>query len=71
MNHSLFTKTMKNVQKHRDIKFVTTERRRNFLVSGPNHHSANFFTENLLVIEMRKTKLLINKLIYLGLSMLD
>lgn len=71
MNHSVFSKTMENVQKHWEIKFVTTERRRNFLVSGPNHHSANVFTENLLVIEIIKTQLLVNKLIYLGLSMLD
>ena len=42
---------MENVRKHRDIKLVTTERRRNYLESEPNCHTAKFFTENLLSIE--------------------
>ena len=53
MNNSVFGKTMENVRKHRDIKLVATEKRRNYLVSEPNYHSRRFFTENLLVIEMR------------------
>ena len=64
-------KTMENVRKHRDIKLVTTERRRNYLVSEPNYHTARFFTENLLAIEMKKTQILMNKFVYLGLSLLD
>ena len=52
MNNAAFGKTMENVRKHRDIKGVTTERRRNFL--EPNYHTTNFFTENLLAIEMKK-----------------
>ena len=71
MNNSVFEKTMKNVQKHVDIKLVTTERRRNYLLSEPNYHSTKFFSENLLAIEMRKTQILINKFVYLGLSILD
>ena len=47
-------KTIKNMRKHRDIKLVTTERRRNYLVSEPNYHTTKFFTENLLVTEMKK-----------------
>ena len=47
---------MENVRKHRDIKLVTTERRRNYLVSEPNYHTTRFFTENLLAIEMKKKK---------------
>ena len=47
-------KTMENVRKHRDIKLVTTERRRNYLVSEPNYHTTKFFTKNLLLIEMKK-----------------
>ena len=44
---------MENVRKHRDIKLVTTERRGNYLVSESNYHTAKFFTEYLLPIEMK------------------
>ena len=53
-------KTMENVRKHRDINVATTERRRNYLVSEPNHHTTKFFTENLLAIEMKKAEILMN-----------
>ena len=62
---------MENVRKRRNIKLVTTERRRNYLVSEPNYHTTKFFTENLLIIEMRKTQILVNQPVYLGLSVLD
>ena len=58
MNHAVFGKTMQNVRKHTDIKLVTTERRRNYLVSEPNYHTTKFFTENLLEIEMKKHRYL-------------
>ena len=54
MNNAVFGKTMENVRKHRDIKLVTTERRRNYLVSEPNYHTTKFFTEHLLAVEMKK-----------------
>ena len=54
MNNAVFGKTMENVRKHRDIKLVTTEIRRNYLVSDLNYHTTKFFTENLLAIEMKK-----------------
>ena len=53
MNNAVFAKTMENVRNHGDIKLVTTERRRNYLVSEPNDHT-NFFSENLLAIEIKK-----------------
>ena len=53
---------MENLRKSRGIKLVTTEGRRNYLVSEPNYHTAKFFTEHLLAIEMKKTKIAINKL---------
>ena len=71
MNNEVSGKTMKNVRKHRNIKLVTTERRRNYLVSESNYHTTKLFTENLLAIEMRKTRILLNKRVYLGLSILD
>ena len=56
MNNSAFGKTVENVRKHRNIKLVTTERRRNYLVSEPNYHTTKVFTENLLAIEIKKLK---------------
>ena len=61
MNKAVFGKTMENVRKHRNIKLVTTERSRKYLVSEPNYHTTKFFTEYLLEIEMTKTQILINK----------
>ena len=57
MNNSVFGKTMENVRKHRDIKLVTTDKRRNQLVSQPNCHTENYFSENLLAIQMKKKKI--------------
>ena len=71
MNNSVFGKTMENVRKHRDIKLVTTDEKRNKLVSEPNYHTTKRFSENLLVIEMKKTKVKMNKSIHLGMSILD
>ena len=59
------------MRKHRDIKLVTTDKRRNQSVSDPNYHAAKWFSENLLVIEMKKIKVKLNKPIYLGLATLD
>ena len=70
MNNAVFGKTMENVRKHRDIKLVTTNKRTNQLVSEPNYHTAKLFSENLLSIEMKKTKVKMNKPIYLGFSIL-
>ena len=56
MNNADFGKTMEDVRKHRDIKLVTAERRRNYLVSEPNYHTTKFFTKNLLAIEIKKQR---------------
>ena len=56
MNNAVFGKPMENVRKHRDIKLVTTDTRRNRLVSEPNYHTTKWFSENLLAIEIRKDK---------------
>ena len=71
MNNAVFGKTMENMRKHRDIKLVTTERRINYLLSGPNYHTTKFFTKNLLAIEIKKTQVVMNNPVYLGLSILD
>ena len=64
MNNILFAKTMKNVRKDRDIKLVTIETRRKYLVSEPNYRTIKFFTENLLEIEIKKMQIVINKLVF-------
>ena len=56
MNNAVFGKTMENVRKHRDIKLVTTDKGRNRLVPEPNYHTTKWFSEKLLAIEMKKTK---------------
>ena len=71
MNSSLFGKTMENVRKHRDIKLATTDKKRNKLVSEPNYHITKRFSENLSAIEIKKTKVQMNKPIYLGMPILD
>ena len=71
MNNCVFGKTMENVRNHRDIKLVTEDKRRNQLVSEPIYWAIKGFSENLVPIEMKKTKVKMNKPIYLGFSMLD
>ena len=71
MNNALFGKNMGNVRQYRNNKLVTTEKRRNYLVSESKYHISKFLTENLLAIEMKNTQKLMNMLVYLGLSILD
>ena len=71
MNNSVFGKTIENVRKHRDVNLVTTDEKRNNLVSVPNYHTTKCFSENVLAIEMKKTKEKMNKSVYLGMSILD
>ena len=61
MNNAVFGKTMENVRKHRDIKLVTIDKKRNQLASEPNYHTRKIFSKNLLAIEMKKTKVKMNK----------
>ena len=71
MNNLVFLKTIENIRKHRDIKLVTTNKKRSKLVSEPNYHTINLISEDLSIIEMEKTKVKMNKPIYLGLSILE
>ena len=70
MNKSLFRKTLENVRKHRDIKVSETKRRMNYLVSKPRYQTTKRFSENLRVIEMKRTKVLMNKAVYVDLAIL-
>ena len=71
INISVFEKTMENVGKSRDIKLITSNKRRKRLVSEPNYHSHKKFSKYLMAIEMEKTNVKMNKPIYLGMSILD
>ena len=73
MNNAVFLKTKENVRKHKVIKLVTTEKRKNWLVSELNYHTYchKVFTENLLAIKIKKTEIFMNKLVCLELSILE
>ena len=66
MNNSLLGKRMENIRNHRDIKLVTTDKQRNKLASEPNYHTTKYISENLLIMEMKKKEVVMNKPIYLG-----
>ena len=71
MNNSVFRKTMENVRNHRDIKIVTTDKKRSILASEPNCHSTKHISKDLLIMEMKKAEVKMNKLIYVGQAILD
>ena len=71
MNNAVFGKAMENIRNHRDIKIVTTDKRRSILVSEPNYHSSKCISKDLMIIEMRKVEVKMNKPIYLGQAILD
>ena len=61
INNSAFGKTMENVRNHRDIRLVTTDKTVYQLVPEPNYHTRKMFSEDLWAIEMKKTKVKMNK----------
>ena len=71
INNAVFGKTMENVSKHRNIKLVKTDHKRNKLVSESNYHTMKLISEHLSIIEMKKVKVKMNKPIYLALSILE
>ena len=71
MNNSVFGKTMENVRNHRDIKLVTSDKRRKRLVSEPNYHLHKKFSDHLMAIGMKKTRVKMTNPLYLGMLILD
>ena len=71
MNNFVFGKIVENVKNHRDIKLVTLDKRRKRLDSEPNYHSHKNFSDHLMAIEMKKTRVKMTKPLYLGMSILD
>ena len=68
MNNVDFRKTMKNVRKHSDIKLITNEGRRNYFMSEPNYYT-QFFSKNVIAIEISQIQIFMNKSVYLGINM--
>ena len=64
-------KQWKNVRNHRDIKLVAIDKKRNILASEPNYHSTKYISKDLLIMEMKKVEVKMNKPIYLGQAILD
>ncbi|XP_070529787.1 uncharacterized protein [Cardiocondyla obscurior] len=74
MNNAVFGKTMENVRNHVDVRLITHWEGRfgaEALISKLNFHSRSIFAENLVAIEMRKLEVKFNKLIYVGMCILD
>ena len=71
MNNTVFGRSIMNVRRHRDIKLVTDDKKRCKLASVPNYHTTKNFSENLLAMEMEKTKVKMNVPIYIGFTILE
>ena len=71
MNNSVFGKTVENLRNHRDIKLVATDKQRSILASEPNYHATKYISKDLLIMEMKKTEVKMNKPVCLGQAILD
>ena len=71
MNNSVFGKTMENMRKRRDIILVNNEVKYLKKVMKPNFKGANKMGPELIACEMGKTKVVMNKPVYLGQAILD
>ena len=71
MNNTVFGKTMENVRNYRDIRIVTTNKQRDKLASEPKYYTTKYISQNLLIMEMKKTEVKMNNPIYLGQAISD
>ena len=71
MNNSLFGKTLEDIWNRIDIRLISSDKVAQKLAAKPNYDCCTIFDENLIAIHMKKTKLYFNKLVYLGMSILD
>ena len=69
MNNSVFGKTMKNIRNRVDVRLVRKAAEK--LAARPNFKPLTIFDENLLAIHMKRTKLVFDKPVYCGMSILD
>ncbi|XP_065662831.1 uncharacterized protein LOC136085451 [Hydra vulgaris] len=71
INNSVFGKTMESIENRVDVRLVTNRNEAVKLASRPNFESRTIFNKNLIAIHMKRTKLMYNKPIYLGMCILD
>ena len=71
MNNSVFGKTMENIRNRVDVRLVNDKKKAEKLFAKPNLKHWTIFDENLIAVHMKKTKLVFNKPIYCGMSILD
>ena len=70
-NNSVYGKTMENVRKYRDIRLVTDDKKRSIFASEPNYYITKYISKDLLIMEMKKREVYMDKPIYLGQAILD
>ena len=71
MNNSVFGKTMENIRNRVNIKLVNDRDKAKKLAAKPNFKHLNIFCEELIAVHMKKTSLIFNKPVYLGMCILD
>src|ERR1043165_3942383 len=71
MNNSVYGKTMQNNGRHLAVKIVTNERQAKRYIARPTFQSFNIISEEVTVIKLIKSDVLLDKPVYVGMSILD
>lgn len=71
MNNAVFGKTMENVRKRSDIRIATSEKQLKKYTKKPNYQGFKAFNSEMVGIQMQKTKIVLDKPIYVGFSILE
>ena len=73
MNNSVFEKTMENLRKRVDMKLVRSHEKDKLrrLIASPAFPRANIYDDDLAAIQVHKSNLLLNRPVYVGMSILD
>lgn len=81
LNNSIFGKTLEDVEKRVEVKLVNQwydEKNKtkkcysaSQLIARPNFHSSSIFTENFVAIQMKPERVILDKPIYIGFTVLE